>query len=426
MSLLSRAPHARNLRLVGVAAALSEPLFLMHGRSLAEAAIVVVGACFLGRCVLAGSWGWIREGWVPIGLAWWGWLVVCSAPGIGGGGWESFGQALAAGRLPLFVAALEHDLLREPAARRWMARIVTFCAAYIAAQVALQFATGRNLYGYPRSGDGELTGPFPGPRAGPPMARILFPAILPAAAALLEARRLSRTVAAYALLLGGMAALVLIGQRMPVLLGALGLLVAALLLPRLRTVAAAALVGGAALIAASAVVSPPSYHRLVDKFEAQMGRFPSSEYGVIYTRAGAIAAENPVTGLGMNGFRNGCPQARYDVATLDGRKPDGGGAGICTTHPHNFYAQAASDSGFPGLILFSVLALAWMAPLLRAARTGAPMAVALFAAALVQLWPIASTSGFYTLPMAGWLFLILGWGLAEARATLSPASPRDG
>jgi hypothetical protein len=67
-----------------------------------------------------------------------------------------------------------------------------------------------------------------------------------------------------------------------------------------------------------------------------------------------------------------------------------------------------------------------MAPLLRAARTGAPMAVALFAAALVQLWPIASTSGFYTLPMAGWLFLILGWGLAEARATLSPASPRDG
>lgn len=415
--LLASAP--RSLRRAGLAAALAEPLFLMHGRSLAEAMIVVAGACFLARCAMAGRWAWLRKGWVPFGLAWWAWLCVCSIPGVGGGGWASFAQALAAGRLLLFVAALELDLLSDPAARRWMARVAAACAAYIGGQALLQFAVGYNLYGYPRSGDGELTGPFPGPRAGPPLSRILLPATVPAACAWLAARRPSRTAAAYALLLGGVAVMVLIGQRMPLVLTAFGLLVVTLLLPRLRPLGLAAILGGSALVAASAALSPPTYYRLVDKFEAQMATFPSSPYGVIYTRAAAIAAANPVTGLGMNGFRTGCPQAVYDAPTLDGRLADGGGDGICTTHPHNFYMQAASDAGLPGLVLFAALALAWTAPLWRAARTGAPMCVALFAAVLIQLWPIASTSGFFTLPMAGWLFLTLGWGLAEARVPAS-------
>jgi hypothetical protein len=41
--------------------------------------------------------------------------------------------------------------------------------------------------------------------------------------------------------------------------------------------------------------------------------------------------------------------------------------------------------------------------------------VALFAAALIQLWPIASTTAFTSMPTGGWSFLLLGWGLAEAR-----------
>ena len=39
----------------------------------------------------------------------------------------------------------------------------------------------------------------------------------------------------------------------------------------------------------------------------------------------------------------------------------------------------------------------------------------LFASILIQLWPIASTSAFTSMPMGGWFFLLLGWGLAEAQ-----------
>ena len=35
---------------------------------------------------------------------------------------------------------------------------------------------------------------------------------------------------------------------------------------------------------------------------------------------------------------------------------------------------------------------------------------------LMQLWPIASTSSFTVMPLAGLFFLLLGWGLAETRA----------
>jgi hypothetical protein len=41
--------------------------------------------------------------------------------------------------------------------------------------------------------------------------------------------------------------------------------------------------------------------------------------------------------------------------------------------------------------------------------------VGIFAAAFIHLWPIASTSAFLSLPVSGYFFVILGWGLAETR-----------
>ncbi|MDQ2801610.1 MAG: O-antigen ligase family protein [Pseudomonadota bacterium] len=396
------------------------PLLLLHAHGIAEVAIGIADVCFLVRSALVCDWSWLRPSWMRISLLWWAWLVVCSAPipglGLGEAGWGGLVQAVAIGRFLVLIAALQHAVLRERRARRWMFALIAAAVAWIAAQSLLQAASGHNLWGHVRGRDGELTGPFAKPRAGPPLARLLFPVLVPAAARLLARPGVLARAGAYALLLGGMCVMVLIGQRMPVLITGLGLVVVGLLLRRLRPVVLAAGLAGLALVAASAAVSPPAYHRLVLKFDAQMQNFPTTQYGELAARAWAIGVQHPLTGRGVEGFRTGCMLPRYFRPTFDGRIGDGGGAVICANHPHNFYLEALDDGGFPGLALFSATALAWMAPLAGGLwRRPDPLRVGLFASVLIQLWPLASTSAFISMPMGGWLFLLLGWGLAEAR-----------
>jgi hypothetical protein len=412
-----------------LAALLVLPVFLMHGRSLGEAALGLVAATFLVRSVLAADLAWLRTTWLRIGLVWWAWLVVCSLPGIAvrGPGVSNTGallQALAMLRFLVFAAAMEHHALRAPAARRWFARVIAACFAYMAVHCLVQAATGANLYGAPRGPDGELTGPFDKPRVGPVLARLLPPVLLPPAARLLAAGGTRAALGGYALVIGGVGLIVLIGQRMPLVLTVLGLAVSALFLARLRRVALAAVAAGVLLIAASPVVAPRSYHRLVDEFSHQLATFGASHYGLIYVRAAAIAEARPLTGGGFDGFRNACRDPAMFAPSLDGR-PDGGGAEICTTHPHNFYVQALTDAGVPGLLLFVALATAWLAAAGRGLHAASdPLRVGLFASLVMQLWPIASTSSFAVMPISGWFFLTLGWALAEARATQPDSAAR--
>ena len=173
------------------------------------------------------------------------------------------------------------------------------------------------------------------------------------------------------------------------------------------------------ILAASAVVSPPTFYRLVTKFSAQMENLPRSPYGLIAGRAVEIVRQHPITGRGFNGFRTGCDMPRYFHGwTYPGVPTDDGGAlDGCNLHPHNHYLQAATDAGLPGLVLFCAMVLAWLAPLARGLWTRpSPVRVGLFASALIAQWPLASTSSAFAIEIGGIFFVLLGWGLAEARA----------
>jgi len=391
---------------------------LLNARALADILFSVTAVLFLIDCARTRRWTWLRQGWVPFAGAWWIWEMVCSLPLPPPfyGSWPSLVQALVMVRFFVFAAALEHWLLREPRTRLWLRWVVQAVVAYIGIQCLYQWATGRNFYGFGRWADGELTGPFYKPRAGPELVRILFPALLPPVMALINQKAIIFRAAGVALAGLGIAVMVLIGQRMPVLLTILGLMVSALLLPRLRPVAIAAVLVGALVLAASPVISPPTYYRLVQKFTRQMDHFEISPYGLLLRRADEITEQHPILGRGFNGFRIGCPDPRYFVGWTHNPGDNGLGASICKQHPHNFYTQASTDGGYPGLILFSLMVLAWLRDMGRGLwREPDPLRVGLFAAALVHLWPIASTSAFTSLPVSGYFFVVLGWGLAETR-----------
>ena len=94
----------------------------------------------------------------------------------------------------------------------------------------------------------------------------------------------------------------------------------------------------------------------------------------------------------------------------------------CNIHPHNHYLEAATEAGLPGLVLFSALVLAWWAALLRGlGRDPDPLRVGLFVTALISEWPIASAGNFTSIELSGFFFLLLGYGLAEARSSEAKA-----
>ena len=407
---------------LGLAATLLCPVFLVHGRGLAEAAIDVAATGFLLQSALRRDWAWMRLAWVRIAALWWLWLVLCSLPvaSLGQGGGNALVQALATVRFGLFAAALQGWILERPQARRTMGWLVGAAFAYIAAQLLLQAVVGVNLFGEPRFHDGTLTGPYDHPRAAAPLSRLLFPALLPVAAWLTRRGR-AGAAGAIALLLAGLAVMGLAGQRMPLLLTGLGLLAAGLMLRRLRTPLLACLAAIPVLVAASALATPRSFGHLVLLFERQMAHFGGSPYGLIYARALVIARDNPATGRGFDGVRTDCADPRYfhGFPPLSPAASDGGGAAFCVQHAHNHYLQAVTDAGIPGLLLFCAMVAAWLVALYPSrGDTAGPVAQAwrtgLFVAVLIQEWPIASTSAFTNMPLGGWFFLLLGLGLAAS------------
>jgi hypothetical protein len=404
----------RGADVLALAAITILPFALLHGRAVADALVCLVDLLFLLRCALLGAWSWTRHAWVRVAGGLWLWLLLST---VVEGSPHAVVQAAVSLRLLLFVAACEDWALRAPLARRLLALAITAAAAWIVLESWQQFLLGRNLFGAPRFFDGALTGPFVKPHAGPSYLAVLFPAVLPPTLHLLGRRDWTGRAGALLLLAGAAATMVLIGQRMPTLLMGLGLVFAALLLPRLRPAVLAALLLGVAVVAATPALSPPTYHKLVLHFAEQMRHFWLSNYGQIYLRAAEMLAASPLFGLGVEGFRNNCldPAYGHGVSWLGISDAQLSATLGCNIHPHNYWLEMATSGGWPALLGFALLAGLWLAGLMRGlVPEAAPMRAALLVMLATLLWPVAASSSLFVVDAGGWVFVAAGWGLAEA------------
>jgi O-antigen ligase len=389
------------------------PVILPYARSIADGLLSLVGALFLLNRAARSDWEWLRAPHTRLMFLLWAWMLLCTlaTPSV-----QPIEQALAGLRLFVFVAALEYWVLADGLARRRLWYVVLGIAVWIALECWQQYLLGSSLSGYRRFADGALTGPFLRPIAGATYLAVLFPAILPLCLMLLRRGHRIDQVCAVAALAFAVATMLLIGQRMPSLLMLLGLCFAGLLFRQLRVPVMLTLVAGAVLLALLPVVSPPTFAKLVVRFTQQLETFWQTPYGWIFARAATMIQANPWLGLGWDGFRDNCMQPAYlgGVSWLpvaDPANPDG-----CNIHPHNYWLQIATSAGLPGLVLFAVLAVVWLWRITGAADyLGSDRRAALLVTVFVLLWPIASATSLFTVPNAGWVFLMVGWGLAEAR-----------
>jgi O-antigen ligase len=411
---------------VAVFATLALPWVLLYGRTLGEIGIGVVAVGFLADRALRADWAWLRSWWASLSLAYWAWLVLCS---VLDGSPHSIAEAVVAVRLFVFAAALEHWVLRKPAARHLL-YMVAAVAVWVAAESWQQELFGSNIFGYVRNSTGALTGPFYRPRAGATFQMTFLPGLLPLILALLNRRGLRWQAAGVAALGLGVATSLIIGQRMPLALLLLGLCAVGLALRRYRLPLLACGVCGAAVLLASPYIAPQMYLRLVTRFAALMQHFMESPYGLLLNRAVAMVQAHPWTGFGFDGFRDHCmdmafrngsswlPAADPSYALQQGwlLKDSMNDRVGCSLHPHNYWLQIATQAGLPGVLLFAVLVAGTLRQIWRGAKgPDAVQAVCLFAAVFAIFWPIASSTTLFALPNAGWAFLTIGWGLGVVR-----------
>jgi len=409
--------YAQRMRKIGLVAALLVPVGLLHAFVLAEICIFVVDILFLTDCVRQGRFAWIRQGWMVLALLWWGWLLCCSIPAarFSTVGWSlGFVEALVIIRLILFAAALQSWLLTTPAAQRAAWAVLALSALWIGLESWQQYFAGKNIFGDPRWRDGALTGPFWKPRAGALYAHLLYPALLPAVLALAGRAGRGAGFVRLVLTLLGVLTSIIIGQRTGVALTGLGLAIAAFYVRQFRRIAIVTLAAAVLMVALTPMISPPTHAKLVQETSENLGHFLQSPYGQLLIRAAVMGLQSPWHGWGYNGFRVDCPLPRFShgVPAL-GLPPTELYLGACNLHPQNYYMQSLTDAGIPGLLLFTAMALSW----LRALADGLlgrpePLRLGLFVAVITFLWPISSTDEFPTLYMLGWLFFLLGFGLA--------------
>ncbi|HEY1856885.1 O-antigen ligase family protein [Acidocella sp.] len=408
-----------SLRRIALAAALLVPLGLLHAFVLAEICIAIVDVLFLVCMAQRRDIAWARQPWFVLALVWLAWLLLCSTPlpfaSFGSAGWVmGFVQALVILRFLLFTVALQTWLLVTPRAQKAAWLTLALSCFWIGIESWQQYLTGTNIFGDHRWLDGSLTGPFWKPRAGAPYMHLLFPAMLPVALAMLARGTTLWRGAGAALAVIGVVTSVLIGQRMGVALTGLGVVVTALFIRQLRGIAVFIVVAAAIVIVATPVISPPTYAKLIHETSKNLSHFSLSPYGELYTRATVMGLNSLWHGWGYNGFRELCvaPQFSAGLPAL-GIAPTSLALGACNLHPHNYYIQAFVDAGLPGLILFSLMMLSWMVALGRNLfRAPDPMRVGMFVSVLTFTWPLGSTDEFPALYILGWMFFILGLGLA--------------
>jgi O-antigen ligase len=410
------------LRAIALAAAACVPLGLLHAWVLAEICIALTDALFIAEIIRAKNLAWAKQPWLFAALAWWAWLTFCSIPfpGFTVDGWlMGTMEAFIVIRLILFTAALQTWLLTTPRARNLAWALLAAAAGWIALEAWQQFLTGQNLFGDSRWGDGALTGPFYKPRAGDLYGHLLFLAALPPVAALIAKPGRLRPAIGYALAAIGVVTSILIGQRMGTIFTALGLATSALFIPKLRRPALAIAALAVAVLLLTPLISPATHAKLVGETSTNLHHFSQSPYGELYTRATVMGLQSPWHGWGYRGFRAFCPLPRFTAGLPGlGIPPTQLSLAACNLHPHNFYLQAFAEAGFPGLALFTLMMLTFLATLAKGLwRNPEPLRVGLFAFAVTFAWPLASTDEFPTLYMSGWLFFALGLGFALSQIT---------
>jgi O-antigen ligase len=382
------------------------PLTVALGPAAIDIVASLIVVAFLCHSVVERETAWLKEPWVrAIGAVW---LFTMGRAAAVGPSMDHLGLAAAWIRYPLLAVALATWVLRD---KQWRDRLLISTAAvcgFLSLDALFQAMTGFDVIGRPLF-EGRLTATMSRPRLGITLAWLCLPAVF----GLWQAKWVK---AAAALALSCLAAIVLSGDRMAFLFVLAGLVGCLVYIASASRGVWGYLLVAAVFVAGMLAVRPDIYDRQVRSTIEAARTLDKTHYGVIWSRALTMARAHPVFGVGMNRYRDVCPDVAYGPIVQSST-----GHSACAAHPHNVYLEWLVEGGVVALGGFVAAVMligrrllgAW--PVLRHDY----VFVALLVTAVLRLFPASSatslTRSWFSMP----LWLVIGWALALAIAVSS-------
>lgn len=385
------------------------PAALVTLSGVADALCTVIALSFFVRAAVRRDVSWLAQPWLALLLAIWLYLLGRSLVSVDPS--HSLLDALIWVRYPVFAVAVSR-ILPDPLWRDRLIIASTGAVLFLACDAIVQYLVGFDIVGRPVQPDGRLTGTFKSPRVGICIAWLFLPPLM----GLLDQRRwwLAAVLGASSVL-----AIMLSGERMALLTVGLDVVFLAVLFPVWRRRILVAAVAAAAVFALIVALQPALLDRQVLSIWRTASGLGESHYGIIWSRALAIAAEHPIFGVGMHNYRVVCPDPAFGPVD----QPDG--FARCSTHPHNYYLEWLLAGGIPVLIAFIVVTVLLVRQLLKHGQPRDGLFIGLVATLLMRLWYLASNTSFFL----GWsaipLFLFVGWALAYMPARAQVPAMRN-
>lgn len=387
-------------------------------RFAADLLLCITAISFLLHMALMRRTDWLHQRWVQVALALWVYAVLLSLGAVNVEG--ALGRSLAWIRFPIFAAALAFWVLDGELVRRRLILSLSIALGFMLIDTAIQYVIGVDLLGrpvIPYQDAPRLTGPFSAPRIGIMLIWMAIPVI---AYWLMRENgqvRRGRTFAlgvAYAA--GTVAIIFLSGERMALLLTGLAFVLAFFLLPIPKRLMVMIGLGTVLLVGALAYGNPGLIARQFGSTSEVVDDVSGSVYGMIWQSGWEMFVRHPVTGVGLRQFRELCPRIEYgpvhpDIVRLR-----------CNLHPHNMYIEWLVEAGLIGLGGFLLLMALVVREVVRAFpvwRTD-PVFLGLLITLVIRLWPLASTTGFFTAWSAVPFWLVVGWLLALSKTEATP------
>lgn len=366
------------------------PPLMYVGRAPADIAISLVALLFLVNACIGRNWGWIHSRWLQAGLLLWTFLIVHSL--FQSDVLHSLSRAAPWGRYLLFAAALAFWIATDAKfSKKLFISIAAVCGVMVF-DAWLQYATGHSLTGNEKWRGTRLTGPYDMPRLGYTLTWLAVPVL----GVLVHGRKGSWVRTGIKLFLAALlvGAIVLTGDRAPTVLTLFSVGLIFLFSPWLRKKLLYCIPLACLLVGGLFVLQPSLYERHVGDTQKHLGHFWQYPYGRIVLDSWDIIQAHPVFGIGVKEYRNESKGKRE-------HQP----------HPHNNYLELQTETGVFGLLLLLALYGVWMRDMWRSYPVWSKdvLAIALVAAVLMRIWPLAPSPSFYTSWNAIPLWLMLGW-----------------